>query len=212
MKKRLHDKVAIITGAGCVGPGWGNGRSMAYRFMEEGASILAVDKDEGALAETVERCAPFGEHIKTHICDATNGDAVAGMIEACVETFTRIDILVNNAGTSQRGPFLDVSDELWQNDLDLKLFAAIRLSRLTLPSMKEKKWGRIINVLNIGAKAPPAEGAPTAVSRAAGMALTKALAGEFAKSNILVNALLVGLIDSNQHLIRHQHSQYSKSH
>ena len=76
MKKRLQDKVAIITGAGCVGPGWGNGRSMAYRFMEEGASILAVDKDEGALAETVERCAPFGEHIKTHICDATNGKAV----------------------------------------------------------------------------------------------------------------------------------------
>ena len=122
-----------------------------------------------------------------------------------------IDILVNNAGTSQRGPFLSVSDELWQNDLDLKLFAAIRLTRLTIPSMKEKKWGRIINVLNIGAKAPPAEGAPTAVSRAAGMALTKALAGEFAKDNILVNALLVGLIDSNQHLIRHQSSNSTGS-
>ena len=122
-----------------------------------------------------------------------------------------IDILVNNAGTSQRGPFLGVSDELWQNDLDLKLFAAIRLTRLTIPNMKEKKWGRIINVLNIGAKAPPAEGAPTAVSRAAGMALTKALAGEFAKDNILVNALLVGLIDSNQHLIRHQSSNSTGS-
>ena len=65
MKKRLQDKVAIITGAGCVGPGWGNGRSMAYRFMEEGASILAVDKSQDTLTETLEVCAPFGKKIKT---------------------------------------------------------------------------------------------------------------------------------------------------
>ena len=121
MKKRLQDKVAIITGAGCVGPGWGNGRSMAYRFMEEGASILAVDKDEGALAETVERCAPFGEHIKTHICDATNGKAVEGMIEACVKNFNRLDILVNNVGGSRRGGPVELSEEDWDSQIDHNL-------------------------------------------------------------------------------------------
>ena len=92
---------------------------------------------------------------------------------------------------------------MWQADLDLKLFAAIRLTRLAWPQMQERRWGRVINVLNIGAKAPRAASAPTSVSRAAGMALTKVLAGEGAAHNILVNALLVGLIESDQWVRRH---------
>ncbi|HXR35802.1 MAG TPA: SDR family oxidoreductase, partial [Candidatus Binataceae bacterium] len=84
------------------------------------------------------------------------------------------------------------------------LFAAIRLSRLAWPGMKERKWGRIINVLNTGAKAPRANGAPTAVSRAAGMALMKVLAGEGAAYNVLVNALMTGLIVSDQWARRHR--------
>ena len=80
---------------------------------------------------------------------------------------------------SQRTDFLEVSDALWQDDLNLKLFSAIRLSRLVIPGMRDRKWGRIINVFKTsGAKAPNALGAPTAVSRAAGMALTKVLANE----------------------------------
>ena len=130
---------------------------------------------------------------------------------AAEQAFGQIDILINNAGTSQRGPFLEVSDALWQNDLDLKLFAAIRLGRLVWPGMQARKWGRIINVLNTGAKAPPAEGAPTAVTRAAGMALTKVQANEGAKHNILVNAMLVGLIDSDQHRRRHAASKTNES-
>src|SRR5258708_7833920 len=70
------------------------------------------------------------------------------------------------------------TDEDWQGDVDLKLFAAIRLCRAALPGMRERKWGRIVNVLNIGAKAPGADSTPTSVSRAAGLALTKALSKE----------------------------------
>ena len=88
-------------------------------------------------------------------------------------------------------------------DLLCSPFAAIRLCRLALPGMKARKWGRIVNVLNTGAKAPPAEGSPTAVTRAAGMALTKVLAGEGAKHNVLVNGLLVGRIESDQWARRH---------
>jgi NAD(P)-dependent dehydrogenase (short-subunit alcohol dehydrogenase family) len=109
-----------------------------------------------------------------------------------------VDILINNAGASAVGPFVDITDEMWQADLDLKLFAAIRLSRLALPGMEERKWGRIINVLAGAAKTPGARSAPTSVSRAAGMALTKVLAGEGAPNNVLVNALLVGLIRTGQ--------------
>jgi NAD(P)-dependent dehydrogenase (short-subunit alcohol dehydrogenase family) len=120
------------------------------------------------------------------------------------EDFGRVDVLVNNAGTSQTGRFEEITDEVWQADLDLKLFAAIRLARLALPGMKERRWGRIINVLNSHAKAPKGGSAPTSVSRAAGMALTKVLAAEGAGHNVLVNALLVGLIESNQWVRRHQ--------
>jgi NAD(P)-dependent dehydrogenase (short-subunit alcohol dehydrogenase family) len=99
--------------------------------------------------------------------------------------------------------FETVTDEMWQQDLDLKLFAAIRFSRLVWPGMKERKWGRIINVLNTAAKAPPPASTPTSVSRAAGMALTKVMAGEGGPHNILVNAMLVGLIVSDQWVQRH---------
>ena len=186
---------------------------MAIRFAEAGASVGITARGEEALASTAAEIRKMSgsNRVATFACDVSNSTSLEEMHKSITSELGSIDILVNNAGTSQRGPFLGVSDELWQNDLDLKLFAAIRLTRLTIPNMKERKWGRIINVLNIGAKAPPAEGAPTAVSRAAGMALTKALAGEFAKDNILVNALLVGLIDSNQHLIRHQSSNSTGS-
>ena len=208
MEVRLDGKVALITGGSL-----GLGRAMAIRFAEAGASVGITARGEEALASTAAEIRKMSgsNRVATFSCDVSNSASLQEMHKSITSELGSIDILVNNAGTSQRGPFLGVSDELWQNDLDLKLFAAIRLTRLSIPSMKEKKWGRIINVLNIGAKAPPAEGAPTAVSRAAGMALTKALAGEFAKDNILVNALLVGLIDSNQHLIRHQSSNSTGS-
>jgi NAD(P)-dependent dehydrogenase (short-subunit alcohol dehydrogenase family) len=116
----------------------------------------------------------------------------------------KIDIVVNNAGTSRTAAFEEVTDEIWHQDFDEKLFAAIRLTRLAWPQMKERRWGRIINVLNIGAKAPRPKSAPTSVTRAAGMALTKVLAAEGAPHNVLVNALLVGLIEADQHVRRAQ--------
>ena len=101
-------------------------------------------------------------------------------------------------GTSRAGPFESITDADWHEDIELKLMAAVRLCRLALPGMKSRRWGRIVNVLNTGAKAPRAGGAPTGVSRAAGLALTKVLAGDGAPYNVLVNALMVGLIKSGQ--------------
>ena len=97
------------------------------------------------------------------------------------------------------------------SDIELKLFGAIRACRLVIPGMQKRKWGRIINVLNTGAKATAPAGYPTAVSRAAGMSLMKGLAGEFAKDNILVNGLLVGRIESDQWLKRYEASNKEKS-
>ena len=141
---------------------------------------------------------------------ASAGDVERAYDEA-MRAFGKVDIVVNNAGTSRNGPFEALSDEILQGDLDQKLFAAIRLTRLVWPQMKERRWGRVINVLNIGAKAPRAGSAPTSITRAAGLALTKVLAGEGGPHNVLVNALLVGLIASDQHVQTRQAHRGARS-
>ena len=208
MQLSVAGRVALITGGSK-----GLGLAMAKAFAAAGGSVAIVARGAESLAAA-----------EAEIKSATPGAMVAaisadiGTAAGCEAAFAeaeaklgKVDILINNAGTSQRGPFLEVTDALWQNDLDLKLFAAIRLGRLVWPGMQSRRWGRIINVLNTGAKAPPAEGAPTAVSRAAGMALTKVQANEGARHNILVNAMLVGLIDSDQHRRRHAASKTNES-
>src|ERR1700739_5128963 len=95
-----------------------------------------------------------------------------------MEAFNKVDIIVNNAGTSQAMPFDKLTDEVLYDDLELKLFAAVRLIRLVAPQMKERRWGRIINVLNIGAQAPRPNSMPTSISRGAGLAMTQARSHE----------------------------------
>jgi 3-oxoacyl-[acyl-carrier protein] reductase len=196
----LSGRTAMITGASK-----GLGLAIATRFAESGADVALLARRRDVLEEakaTVSAKAKAG--VAVFPCDVSKAADIARAHAAVTERFGKIDILVNNAGESKAMPFAQITDEIWQADLDLKLFAAIRTARLVLDGMKSRRWGRIINVLNIGAKAPRAGGAPTAVSRAAGMALTKVLAGECAPHNILVNAMLVGLIVSDQWVRRHR--------
>ena len=173
-------------------------------MAESGADVALLARRANVLEEARDSVARTARG-RIHVIpgDVSKAEDVARAYASAMDTLGRVDILVNNAGTSRTGAFPTISDEIWQADLDLKLFAAIRLARLVWPQMVERRWGRIINVLNIGAKAPRAGSAPTAVSRAAGMALTKVLAGEGAPHNILVNSLHVGLIDSDQWVRRH---------
>ncbi len=203
MQFTMQGRRALITGGSL-----GIGLAIGETFARAGASVALVARREDVLEAGRQKVAAAGAPKAIAI------SADVGTAEGCEKAFKEalaglggVDVLVNNAGTSQRGPFEKISDELWQHDLDLKLFAAIRLARQALPAMKAQKWGRIINILNTGAKAPPAEGAPTAVTRAAGMALTKVLAGEGAKHNVLVNGLLVGRIESDQWVRRHAADQ-----
>jgi 3-oxoacyl-[acyl-carrier protein] reductase len=114
-----------------------------------------------------------------------------------VARFGRLDILVNNAGTGRAAQFEDVDVETWHADLDLKLHAAVRTSRAALPHLK-RRGGRIINVTTWGGKQPGAKSLPTTVSRAAGIAFTKALSKDLAVHGILVNTVCVGVIKSGQ--------------
>ncbi|MBC9177094.1 SDR family oxidoreductase [Pseudoroseomonas ludipueritiae] len=207
MEIKLDGRVAVVTGGSK-----GLGLAIAARMAASGADVALLARRKEVLEAAREAVGATARgRILTVACDVSKAEDVTRAHEEVMAGLGRVDILVNNAGTSQTGAFTTITDEVWQADLDLKLFAAIRLARLVWPQMAERRWGRIINVLNIGAKAPKAGGAPTAVSRAAGMALTKVLAGEGAPHNILVNSLHVGLIESDQWVRRHAKARNGQS-
>lgn len=117
MAGRVEGKVALITGAGCVGRGWGNGRAAAVLFAREGARVFAVDNKEEAMTETVARVGNDGE-IATHVCDVLDDGAVRAMTEACREKFGRIDILVNNVGGSAAGGVAEMSEDNFDKQIE----------------------------------------------------------------------------------------------
>jgi NAD(P)-dependent dehydrogenase (short-subunit alcohol dehydrogenase family) len=209
----LSGRSAIITGASK-----GLGLAMATQFATSGADVALVARGREALEEAAGAIrAKAQAKVVAIAADVSKAADVTRAYDEAMAALGKIDIVVNNAGTSNTMPFDKLTDEIMQHDLDLKLFGAIRLTRLAWPQMKERRWGRVINVLNIGAKAPRAASAPTSVSRAAGMALTKVLAGEGAPHNILVNAMLVGIIESDQHVQRAKRTgvaldDYKKNH
>ena len=201
----LHGKVAIVTGGS-----EGIGKAAAASMAAEGADVVIAARRADVLESAATEIRAVSEHRVVAIpTDVMEPDQVQALIDQTMDEFGRVDILVNNAGTSAGGPFMNVSDEDWQHDLDLKLYGAIRTSRLAVPLMREQGGGRIINVTNLGAKAPGAASVPTSVSRAAGVALTKAMSKEFAADNILVNTVCIGLIKSGQHETRFRAMQES---
>ena len=195
MEISLTGRSAIVTG-GSKGIGF----AIATRFAASGADVAIVARGREALDAAVKAIGSGGRRVVGLQGDVAVADDIKRVYDGAMRALGKIDIVVNNAGTSNTGAFEALTDERLQQDLDQKLFAAVRLTRLVWPQLKERRWGRIINVLNIGAKAPRPGSAPTSITRAAGMALTKVLAGEGAPHNVLVNALLVGFIEADQHV------------
>lgn len=194
MQISLSGRTALITG-GSKGLGY----ATALRFKMSGANVAILARTPETLEEARQSLSAVGEgRVGAYACDVADPSALDEAYARAREEIGPIDILVNNAGESRARPFDEVTPDIWQADIDQKLMAAIRLSRLCWDEMKERRYGRIINVLAIVAKAPRAGSMPTSVSRAAGMAFTKALAGDGAPHDILVNALLVGKFVTDQ--------------
>jgi len=201
MEIRLDGRSAIVTGGSK-----GLGLAITQEYAASGADVAILARDPGALAEAkqqIEAGAP-GRKVAAISCDVSKADAIRRAYDEVMSAFGKIDIFVNNAGQSTRGPSETITDEMWQADFDLKLFAQVRFCRLIFPQMKERRWGRIISVLNIGAKAPGPDSAPTSISRAAQLAFTKVLSQEGAPHNVLANSLHVGVIVSDQIMRRHK--------
>lgn len=191
----LDGRGAIITGASA-----GLGLAATATLLDNGARVVMVARGAERLnAAREELAALYGDdNVIALSADVTDTGDIERVVATATNTFGGVDILLNNAGEAKAGPFVEQSDATWSYDIDLKLMAAVRLSRLCVPLMKQRGGGRIVNVLNTMAKAPGARTAPTSVTRAAGLALTKALASEFAPDRILVNAVCIGLVKSDQ--------------
>jgi NAD(P)-dependent dehydrogenase (short-subunit alcohol dehydrogenase family) len=193
MDLHLDGKVVLITGGTD-----GLGAALAVRLVEEGARVAVCGRDPGRLAATDERLRAAGGDVVAVQADVTSVPDLERFVEVAAGRWGRIDGLVNNAGKSAAGPVHQVPDEVWTEDLNLKVLGAIRCTRLVVPHRAAAGGGAIVNVLAVSGKAPGAGSLPTAASRAAGLAITKAASKDLGGQGIRVNAVLVGLVESGQ--------------
>jgi len=189
MDLELKDRAVLITGGTD-----GLGLALAQSLVAEGAHVAVCGRDAERLTRTQ---ALLGENALCRQTDVTSGTELDAFIDAALTRFGRLDGVVNNAGRSAAGPVETSDDGLWRDDYELKVIAALHAARRAMPAL-EKSGGSIVNVLAVGARSPASGSGPTTASRAAGLALTKALAGEYGPKGIRVNAILIGLIESGQ--------------
>ena len=199
----LAGKVAIITGGS-----EGIGKASALRLIEEGAQVTICARRVDVLQMAADDIrAKTGRDVLAIPADVCSDEQVQHMVQKTVERFGGIDILVNNAGGSRAVGFLEADEATWREDMEIKLYGAIRCSKAVIPYMRQRGGGRIINMTTGGGKAPGQKRLPTSVSRAAGINLTKSMATEYASENILVNTICLGVLKSAQHERRYAQQQ-----
>lgn len=194
---RLKDKIAIVVGAGQqAGETIGNGRAVALRFAQEGATLLLVDANEDAARGTLELVEKEGATGSVLRADITDENACRAIAETCVARYGRIDILHNNVGRSRgdKGT-TGIDADMWDEIMTLNLKAMVMSCKHVLPVMRKQEAGAIINVSSTASLAAR----PTIAyktSKAGVNAITKHMAMENARFGIRVNAILPGLMDT----------------
>jgi NAD(P)-dependent dehydrogenase (short-subunit alcohol dehydrogenase family) len=197
MADRLKDKVAIVVGAGSVGPGWGNGKATAVLFSREGAKVFAVDLHLAAVEETKEIIDKEGGGCTVHQADVSKEDEVKAMVDRCIEVYGRVDILHNNVGIVEVGGPVDAPKESWDRVLAVNLTSQYLTCKYVLPYMEKQGGGAIVNISSIAAVRYT--GVPYvsySATKAGILGLTRSVALEYAKKGIRCNAILPGLLNT----------------
>jgi len=189
----LKDRVAIITGSAK-----GMGKGMAIKFAEEGCKVAVVDIALKEAEDTVAQIRKAGSDGLAVQCDITKENQVHEAVDKTKGRFGRIDILVNNAGAAgASAPVEEMTEELWDKTFALNLKSQMFFCKYVVPLMKEKRYGRIINLSSIGAYQPPAHHLAYNSAKAAIIGFTNDLANALAPFNINVNAIVPGPIRTN---------------
>lgn len=190
---RFKSKIAIVTGAGCVAAGWGNGRAMAVRLAEEGAKVLAVDRDQARLDETLSLAGEAAASITTYICDVTDSSSVRAMVQACLQAWGVPDILINNVGGSAAGGPIQLSEQDWDSQIDINLKSVFLTCKHVLPHMVERGSGAIVNVASTsGLRWTGSAQVAYAASKAGVIHLSRVVAVQHAPDGIRVNTVVPG--------------------
>jgi 3-oxoacyl-[acyl-carrier protein] reductase len=188
-----------IRGRACVvtGASRGIGRATALLLCAEGADVLLIARSEGPLLEAADECAAAGEgRAESLACDITDADAAARIVREASERFGQLEVLVNNAGTARWRDLDDVPDEDWYAAWDLNVMAPMRLMRAAAPAMRERGWGRIVNVSSTAGKRPSGAMSEYSVAKAAELSLSRLYADRYAPHGVLINALCPGPVKS----------------
>jgi NAD(P)-dependent dehydrogenase (short-subunit alcohol dehydrogenase family) len=197
MSERLKNRVAIVTGAGSVGPGWGNGKATAVLFAREGAEIFAVDINPAAAEETKSIIDQEGGVCRVMKVDVSRPDEVKSMVDKCIKTYGRIDILHNNVGIVVLGGPVDTSEETWDRVMTINLKSMFLTCKYVLPHMEKQGGGVIVNISSVAAIRYTSIPYITYYASKAGiLGLTQGIALQYAAKNIRANCILPGLMDT----------------
>lgn len=194
----LKGKVALVSGAGSVGLGWGNGRATAVLLARQGAKVFALDKNEHALAETVRIIREEQGETEGFVCDVTSGQEVQAAIAACAERFGRIDILVNNVGGSQPGGVEQLSEDEWDNQIDYNLRSVFLGCKYAMHHLKQQATSAIVNVSSVAAlrMMRSRTHAAYSASKYGVIALSRSIAIQNAPAGVRCNTVIPGLMNT----------------
>jgi NAD(P)-dependent dehydrogenase (short-subunit alcohol dehydrogenase family) len=193
----LTGKVAIVTGAGSIGPGWGNGKATAVLLARQGAKVFGIDLNSSAAAETGEIIKSEGGACAVHTCNMLVAKEVSAAVDACVAQFRRVDILVNNVGGSAPGDPVSMSEEVWDIQINLNLKTAFLGCKYVLPVMERQKTGAIVNIASIAGLRHHIAGRTYVAyssAKAGIIAFSKATAMAYVKKGIRCNTLVAGTL------------------
>ncbi|MGH2591847.1 MAG: SDR family NAD(P)-dependent oxidoreductase [Actinomycetota bacterium] len=189
MDLELDGRVALVTGGS-----QGIGREIALLLAAEGADVALVARRQGPLERTASEIREIGRVALTVSRDVATADGGRVALDAVLGRFGRIDVLVNNAGHGAPKPMLELTDDDWQASLELNFLSAVRLALAAVPHMRERGFGRIVNISSRVAREPDPYFAPYAAAKAALVNFSKNLANAFSPDGILTNCVVPGLI------------------
>ncbi|HUN38867.1 MAG TPA: SDR family NAD(P)-dependent oxidoreductase [Acetobacteraceae bacterium] len=194
----MAGKVAIVTGAGSVGPGWGNGKATATLLARQGAAVFLVDINPSAAEETRGIIQSEGGASAVHGSDMTLAADVENMVRACMARFGRLDVLVNNVGGSAPGDPVSMPEEVWDRQIDFNLKTAFLGCKYAIPEMLKQGKGAIVNISSVaGMRNDFASGrvhVGYSASKAGVIQFSRSTAGAYAKHGIRVNTVVPGLM------------------